>query len=114
MSGTANSRSGAVTLVEIAGQRPTPRADALAYSLLSGADSTSVTYADLDARARAFGAAVRRSCPAGSRALLILPAGLEYVPALLGCLYAGNIAVPAYSSLRLGPARSPRAARGRC
>jgi acyl carrier protein len=32
----------------------------------------------------------------GERVLLLYPAGLEYVAAFLGCLYAGVVAVPAY------------------
>lgn len=102
MSGPADPRA---SLVEIACQRAINQADKVAYSFLSGADSTSVTYAELDARARAFGRTVRGSCPAGSRVLLILPTGLEYVAAFLGCLYAGVVAIPAYPPRGSGSAR---------
>ena len=36
----------------------------------------------------------------GERALLLYPPGLEFVPASLGCLYAGVIAVPVYPPRR--------------
>ena len=61
-----------------------------------------LTYAALDARARAIGAALSRSVRPGGRVLLLYPPGLDFVAAFFGCLYAGVIAVPAY------PPRSPR------
>jgi len=60
------------------------------------------TYADLHAHARALGAELQARAPAGSRALLLYPSGPAYVAALLGCLYAGIVCVPAY------PPRSPQ------
>ncbi len=36
----------------------------------------------------------------GERALLLYPAGLEFIAAFFGCLYAGVIAVPAYPPRR--------------
>ena len=62
-----------------------------------------LTYAGLDRRARAIAAALTGAVPAGERALLLHPPGLEFVAAFFGCLYAGVIAVPAY------PPRSRRA-----
>ena len=54
----------------------------------------SATYAELDARARAIAAALQGRYSRGDRALLLLPPGLEYVSAFLGCLYAGIVAAP--------------------
>ena len=54
----------------------------------------SATYAELDARARAIAAAMQGRHSRGDRALLLLPPGLEYVSAFLGCLYAGIVAAP--------------------
>src|SRR5262245_13509573 len=60
------------------------------------ADGESVSeawsYAELDRRARSTAARLVR----GQRALLLFPPGLDYVAALIGCFYAGAIAVPAY------------------
>lgn len=52
------------------------------------------SYHRLDHQARTLAAWLQRNCPAGSRVLLLHPAGLAFVAAFLGCLYAGMIAVP--------------------
>ena len=55
-----------------------------------------LTYADLDRRARAIAAELGALGPPGERALLLYPSGPAYVTALLGCFYAGWVAVPGY------------------
>lgn len=64
---------------------------------------TTLDYAGLDARARAIGAELVRRGLTGRTAVLLFPAGLDYVATFFGCLYAGVIAVPAYP-----PGRHPR------
>jgi acyl-CoA synthetase (AMP-forming)/AMP-acid ligase II len=59
-------------------------------------DETSITYGELDRRARAIAVALSRRGLAGERALLVYPSGLEYMAAFFGCLYAGVVAVPVY------------------
>ncbi|MDQ1044997.1 fatty acyl-AMP ligase [Streptomyces sp. V4I2] len=54
----------------------------------------SVTYAELDRRARSVAAALLERCAPGDRALLLYPEGLDFVTAFVGCLYAGVVAVP--------------------
>ncbi len=54
------------------------------------------SFAELDKRARAIGAALAEEMDPGDRALLLFPPSLDYVEAFFGCLYAGVIAVPAY------------------
>jgi acyl-CoA synthetase (AMP-forming)/AMP-acid ligase II len=56
----------------------------------------SISYAELDFRARAVAAVLQREGPAGERALLVFLPGLDFLGALFGCFYAGWIAVPAY------------------
>lgn len=56
----------------------------------------SLSYRELDARARAIAVELQRFTRPGDRALLLYPPGLEYVAGFFGCLYAGVIAVPAY------------------
>ncbi|MFD0019957.1 fatty acyl-AMP ligase [Streptomyces sp. NPDC058382] len=51
----------------------------------------------LDARARAVAARVGALASPGDRAALLLPQGLDYAAAFLGCLYAGVIAVPLFA-----------------
>jgi acyl-CoA synthetase (AMP-forming)/AMP-acid ligase II/acyl carrier protein len=54
------------------------------------------TYSEVQRRARTIAARLHESHLEGERALLVYPAGLEFVAAFLGCLYAGVIAVPVY------------------
>src|ERR1700761_4659483 len=57
--------------------------------------SGSVTFAELDRKARSIAAHLQKVIKPGDRVLLILPASLDYVLAFIGCVYAGAIAVPA-------------------
>jgi len=54
-----------------------------------------LSHAALDRRARGIAAALAAEVPAGERALLLYPPGLDFIAAFLGCLYAGVVAVPA-------------------
>jgi acyl transferase domain-containing protein/acyl-CoA synthetase (AMP-forming)/AMP-acid ligase II/alpha-beta hydrolase superfamily lysophospholipase len=56
----------------------------------------SLTYGELDQRARAIAATLQSYNSTGERALLLYQPGLEFISAFFGCLYAGVIAVPAY------------------
>ncbi|QIY73925.1 fatty acyl-AMP ligase [Streptomyces sp. RLB1-33] len=53
-----------------------------------------LTYAQLDQAARVFAQELRRTCPVGSRVLLLHPTSAEFIAAAVGCLYAGMVAVP--------------------
>lgn len=63
-------------------------------------DQIHLTYRELDRQARAIGAWLESRNLAGQRALLLYPAGLEFIAAFFGCLYAGVIAVPVYPPRR--------------
>ncbi|MCA9248975.1 MAG: AMP-binding protein, partial [Planctomycetales bacterium] len=63
-------------------------------------DEIAVTYADVDAKARAIAAQLQEKDLAGERALLLYPAGLDFIYAFFGCLYAGVVAVTAYPPRR--------------
>ncbi|WP_371524667.1 SDR family NAD(P)-dependent oxidoreductase [Streptomyces sp. NBC_01283] len=52
--------------------------------------------AELDLRARTIAAALQERFPAGERALIMCPAGLDYVTSFFACLYADVVAVPVY------------------
>ncbi|MET7350961.1 fatty acyl-AMP ligase [Streptomyces mirabilis] len=54
----------------------------------------SLTYAELDAEARRVASWLQERCVPGDRVLLLHPAGLPFVTAFLGCVYAGVVAVP--------------------
>jgi polyketide synthase 12 len=55
-----------------------------------------MTNAALDLRARTIAAVLRERFPAGERALIMCPAGLDYITSFFACLYAGLVAVPVY------------------
>ena len=59
-------------------------------------EGDSLTYGELDRRARGIGAWLEAHGARGERVLLLYPAGLDYIAAFFGCLYAGAVAVPAY------------------
>ncbi|MEV6841743.1 AMP-binding protein, partial [Streptomyces sp. NPDC051133] len=72
--------------------------DRTAYRYLVTGDSDGetqeISYKHLARRSRAVAPWLQEGGLAGSRALLLFPPGLEFVPAFLGCLAAGVVAVP--------------------
>ena len=87
------------TLPELLRWRATHQPHRLGYAFLgdgAGVEQT-LTYADLDRRARSTAAQLRRAgVGRGDRALLLYPPGAEFLAALFGCLYAGAVAVPTF------------------
>ncbi len=75
-----------------------PQKTAFAFLSRGEKETARLTYSDLDRKARAIAARLQRSrgFAPQARALLLYPAGLAYVEAFFGCLYAGVIATPAY------------------
>jgi amino acid adenylation domain-containing protein len=93
-----NLTAGWLTLVDLLRERAGREPDRLAYTYLANDDGEEfrLTYAEVDARARAIAAALQLRVGQGERALLLYPQGLEFVAAFFGCLYAGVVAVPCY------------------
>ena len=73
-----------------------PRQPACVHLLDGQSDHASLTYAQLDRRARAIAARLQDMGLAGQRVLLVYPPGLDFITAFFGCLYAGCVAVPTY------------------
>jgi amino acid adenylation domain-containing protein len=90
-------------LVELLRLRARQHPARLAYTFLRDgeAEESRLTYGELERRARAVAARLAAYGLKGERVLLLYPAGLEYITAFWGCLYAGAVAVPAYPP-RLG------------
>jgi acyl-CoA synthetase (AMP-forming)/AMP-acid ligase II len=86
------------SLVHLLMARANQQPNQIAYTfLLDGEDrSISISYGELDRRARELGSLLQGLKLTGERAILMYPSGLEFIIAFLGCLYAGVIAVPAY------------------
>ena len=59
-------------------------------------EAASVSYAELERRARAIAACLQRRLPPGARVLLLYPPGLDFIGAFFACLFANVVAVPAF------------------
>lgn len=59
-------------------------------------ETSSLSFSQLDLQARKIASRLQQLVEPNSRALLVMPAGLEFVCGFFGCLYANVIAVPAY------------------
>jgi amino acid adenylation domain-containing protein/non-ribosomal peptide synthase protein (TIGR01720 family) len=86
------------TLVDLLNLRADELAGTIAYTTLDerGQERNSMTFRDLSLRARAVAARLQEMELKQNRAILLYPAGLGYVAAFFGCLYAGVVAIPAF------------------
>ncbi|HZI11502.1 MAG TPA: amino acid adenylation domain-containing protein [Myxococcus sp.] len=84
------------SFVDVCRARAARQPEERVFTFLDDEGERTVTYAELDAGARAVAALLQRHLAPGDRALLLYPPGREYVLGFLGCLYAGVVAVPAY------------------
>jgi len=87
------------SLVEVLRERARDRSNDRAFTFLTDGEveGDTLTYGELDARARSIAAALAsHGLIPGERALLLYPPGLEFIAGFFGCLYAGIVAVPAY------------------
>jgi amino acid adenylation domain-containing protein len=88
----------ASNLVELLRGRAAEQPERNIYTFLAestGAE-TDLSFGELDRRARAVAAWLQQADATDSRVLLLFPAGLDYITAFFGCLYARVVAVPAY------------------
>lgn len=83
------------TLIELLRFRSLNGPTLTAYRFLADEESASITYGELDLRARSVAALLQGKGLQQQRALLLYPPGLDFIVAFFGCLYAGTIAVPA-------------------
>jgi acyl-CoA synthetase (AMP-forming)/AMP-acid ligase II len=70
----------------------------IAYTFLpEGEDEElNITFRELEMRAKAVAARLQELAHQGDRAALVYESSLEYIVALVGCFYAGIVAVPVY------------------
>jgi amino acid adenylation domain-containing protein len=88
----------AASLVAVLRQRAADHPERALYTFLADGelDGGTLTYGEVDRRARAVAADLLARGLSGQRALLLYPPGLDFIVGFLGCLYAGVVAVPAY------------------
>jgi len=77
-------------------------------------ETARLTHGELHLQARALAARMQAQGLSGERVLLLLPCGVDYVVAFLGCLYAGAVAVPAYPPASASHARRIEGIVGDC
>jgi acyl-CoA synthetase (AMP-forming)/AMP-acid ligase II len=82
--------------------------DTVTYRFLADGEneSATLTWAQVDLRARIVGGFLEQITKPGDRAIMLYSSGLEAIVAFLGCVYAGVAPVPA---LPLQPGRPPTA-----
>ncbi|PYP88918.1 MAG: non-ribosomal peptide synthetase [Candidatus Angelobacter sp. Gp1-AA117] len=94
----AVSRQMASNLVELLRGRAAEQPERNIYTFLAEDTDpeTDLSFGELDRRARAVAAWLQEAGATDGRVLLLFTAGLDYITAFFGCLYARVVAVPAY------------------
>jgi acyl-CoA synthetase (AMP-forming)/AMP-acid ligase II len=92
----------AETLVSILRSRANRNPDRQVFTFLERGEreQASLTFGELDRRARAIANRLTSLQAKGERVVLLYPPGLEFIASFFGCLYAGAIAVPGYPPTR--------------
>ncbi len=86
------------TIVDSLRSHASARPTSQCYVWWDGENETAaVTFAELDARARAIAATLQAKGLSGERALMFYGPGIEFIEAFLGCLYANVVPAPLYA-----------------
>ncbi len=85
-----------VSIVNLLQRRASKNPNRVAFTFLeNGTSPTSLTYRQLDEKAKAIAAYLQAQLNIGERVLLVYPQSLDAIAAFFGCLYAGVVAIPA-------------------
>ena len=86
-------------LVDLLVYRALHQSSQTAFTFLQDGEESelTLTYEQLDTKARSVAVYLQNISTPGERVLLLYPPGLDYIAAFFGCLYAGLIAIPLYS-----------------
>ncbi|HEY9844192.1 MAG TPA: AMP-binding protein, partial [Candidatus Obscuribacterales bacterium] len=84
------------TLGEVLRWRAQTQPERSAFTFLADGENLEqqISYAGLDRQARAIAATLQEQGFAGERTLLLYPAGLSFLAAFMGCIYARVTAIP--------------------
>ena len=93
-----NRLSKQITLVERLHEQASIQPNKRAFTFLADGETEidSLTYQQLNEKAKAIASVLQSHNAQGQRALLLYQPGLDFITAFLGCLYAGVVAVPVY------------------
>jgi len=97
---TSNEKASAtVTIIDLLRFRAATQPNQIAYRFLADGEEerASLTYGELDRRARQIAAELQTISAVGQRALLLDSSELDFIIAFFGCLCAGVTAVPIYA-----------------
>src|SRR3954470_16717951 len=84
------------SMIDLLAARAADQPDGIAYMFLDDREGEQqITFGELERRSRLIAARLQLELKPGDRALLVYPAGLEFISAFFGCMYAGVVAVPA-------------------
>jgi acyl-CoA synthetase (AMP-forming)/AMP-acid ligase II len=85
-------------LTEVLSGHAESMSDEIAFTFVSKGGRTleNISYGRLHQEACDLSALLQSNLEPGERAVLMYPAGLDFIKAFLGCLYAEVIAVPVY------------------
>jgi acyl-CoA synthetase (AMP-forming)/AMP-acid ligase II/acyl carrier protein len=85
-------------LVELLRYRALHQPNQTAFTFLQDEEGleSSLTYQELDTKARAIAVYLQNISTPGERVLLLYPPGIDYIAAFFGCLYADLISIPLY------------------
>ncbi len=87
-----------ITLVQRLQEQASIQPNKRAFTFLADGETEidSLTYQQLNEKAKAIASVLQSHNAQGQRALLLYQPGLDFITAFLGCLYAGVVAVPVY------------------
>ena len=83
------------TYTELVLSRTAQLAEREAFVYLGADAERKLTYSQLDRAARRIASWLQDRGAFGRQVLVLYPSGIEFIPAFVGCLYAGAVAVPA-------------------
>ena len=87
-----------ITLIDRLQEQASIQPHKRAFTFLADGETEidSLTYWQLNEKAKAIAFVLQNHHAPGQRALLLFQPGLDFITAFLGCLYAGVVAVPVY------------------
>ena len=86
--------SGHRSLIDVLAERAQLFGDRNAYTFQNTGGDETISFAELDLKARSIAGVLQETIEPGDRVLLLFHAGLDFITSFFGCLYAGALAVP--------------------
>jgi acyl-CoA synthetase (AMP-forming)/AMP-acid ligase II/alkylation response protein AidB-like acyl-CoA dehydrogenase/acyl carrier protein len=88
------------TLIDVLQLQAQKQGNSTGFYFLQAKESLKLSYGDLDRQAKAIATHLQARYSQGERILLMYQPSLELIAGIMGCMYAGAIAVPVYPPRR--------------